>query len=76
VIKSEICNNFDPIFINSDYYCNLLNLLKNVLQHDVDASSLLDKIFLNMLLKFFAECHNKQSLYYLLKIVFHLSEDK
>ena len=74
IIKDEIGKDFDPVFINSEYYSMLLGLLAKQLSHDIGSNDLNDRTFINTLMKFQRECHNKKSIYHLLSIIYSVSQ--
>lgn len=68
--------NFDPIFLNSEYYTLLIHIMSKLLSHEVSIKDLYDKKFIRVLMRFFKECFNKKTVDHILIVVFWLSSVK
>ena len=75
IIKEQITQHFDPIFLNSDYYTLLMGILGKVLGNDVPfMGQLKDKKFLEILIRFFQECYNVETVLNILLVTYELAQ--
>lgn len=74
-ILSSLQSTIDPIFINSDFYYYLLQILAKILPEADNLRDFKNNELLQLIIKLLRECYNKDSIGKVLEILDGLSED-
>lgn len=69
ILVSEFLSYKDPVFINSEYFCHLLLVLKRMLPNEQEFSDFVNTEVLSYFVKLLSECYNKNSLFEILQIL-------
>jgi len=69
ILIAEFNSYKDPVFINSEYFCHLLTVLRKMLPNEVEFSDFVNIEILGYFVKLLSECYNKSSLFEILQIL-------
>ena len=69
ILISEFNSYKDPVFVNSEYFCHLLTVLRKMLPNEVEFSDFVNIEILGYFVKLLSECYNKSSLFEILQIL-------
>lgn len=73
ILIAEFSSYKDPVFINSEYFCHLLMVMKKMLPSEQDFADFVNIEVLTYFVKLLSECYNKNSLFEILQILNYLA---
>ena len=73
ILISEFSSYKDPVFINSEYFCHLLMVMKKMLPNEMEFAEFVNIDVLTYFVKLLSECYSKNSLFEILQILNYLA---